>query len=446
MIYSYDAEEKVLGYFFNPYEAKEKKIAKLQVIKADDFHIEKHQIIYKAIKLFEVFDPIVLWDKLGKGQYIGNKDIEATDLVELDAVSEQEVESYLEILFDNSQKRALYEFGDYLKSQMINGKDQYETALYAQGILGSLTSKSKVDKNVDILDKVLSEKPGDVLSTGFKDIDKFVGGYARGMIITIAGDSGHLKTTLALDKAFRMAERNKDINIGIFSKEMLETDLMKKQIARICGIPISKIYSQEYNKEEVKKKMMNIEAWREDRVKIINPASFAGVADIAKIQMTHRFDVWFLDFIQLLEFAKVASNSSDYNIQIGQNMRSLQSLAISTKSVGVILSQVRKGVELRKVKKPTISDIEWSGLIKQLSSYIFFSYYPGKYYGFDRIKQDDYYLIGEKTRFSENFTYPIKVLPEYGQFEEIESAEERTNRVNNLTSILRDNQQNNFNF
>ena len=446
MIYSYDAEEKVLGYFFNPYEAKEKKVAKLQVISPGDFHIEKHQVIYKAIKLFEVFDPIVLWDKLGKGDYVKGKDMQASDLEELDAVSEQEVESYMEILFDNSQKRALYEFGDYLKHQMINGKDQYETALYAQGILGNLTSQSKVDKNVDILDKVLSEKPGDVLSTGYTAIDKFVGGYARGMIITIAGDSGHLKTTLALDKAFRMADRNKDIKIGIFSKEMLETDLMKKQIARICKIPISKIYSQEYDREEVKKQMMNVEAWREDRVKIINPASFSGVADIARIQMTHRFDVWFLDFIQLLEFAKAAGNSSDYNIQIGQNMRSLQALAISTKSVGVILSQVRKGVELRKVKKPTISDIEWSGLIKQLSSYIFFSYYPGKYYGFDRIKQNEYFMLGEKTRFSENFVYPMNVMPEYGQFDEIESPDERTNRVNSLTEILRDNQQSNFNF
>jgi replicative DNA helicase len=179
--------------------------------------------------------------------------------------------------------------------------------------------------------------------------------------------------------------------------------------------------------------MMEIEAWRNDRIRIINPNSFSGVADIARIQMTHRFDVWFLDFIQLLEFAKAANNSSDYNIQIGQNMRNLQSLALATKSVGIVLSQVKKGIEHRRVMKPTISDIEWSGLIKQLSSYIFFSYYPGKYYGFNAIPEDHYYLVAEKTRFAESFIYPMKVNPGLGTFQELPEAEDREK----MTALLR---------
>jgi replicative DNA helicase len=179
--------------------------------------------------------------------------------------------------------------------------------------------------------------------------------------------------------------------------------------------------------------MMEIEAWRNNRIRIINPNSFSGVSDIARIQMTHRFDVWFLDFIQLLEFAKAAANSSDYNIQIGQNMRNLQSLALATKSVGIVLSQVKKGIEHRRVMKPTVSDIEWSGLIKQLSSYIFFSYYPGKYYGFNAIPANHYYLIAEKTRFAESFIYPMDVDPALGIFNELSDANEREK----MTSLLR---------
>lgn len=258
------------------------------------------------------------------------------------------------------------------------------------------------------------------------------------MIISIAGDSGHMKTTLALDQSFKMAELNPSLKIGIFSKEMTSESLVKKQISRICGIPMSKIFAQEYDKEYVKKKMMEVPAWRENRVRIINPNSFSGVGDIARIQMTHRFDIWFLDFIQLLEFARAANSSSDYNIQIGQNMRNLQSLALATGSVGIILSQVKKGIEYRKVKRPTISDLEWSGLIKQLSSYIFFSYYPGKYYGFDSIPDNYYYLIAEKTRFSETFVYPMEVNPQLGIFTEIEDSNERQLRVNALRNITDD--------
>jgi replicative DNA helicase len=211
---------------------------------------------------------------------------------------------------------------------------------------------------------------------------------------------------------------------------------MKKQISRICGIPTNEIFGQKYDKEFVKAKMMESEVFRNNRVRIINPATFSSVADIARVQMTHRFDVWFLDFIQLLEFSKVATNSSDYNIQIGQNMRNLQSLALATKSVGVILSQVRKGIEHRKDKRPTISDIEWSGLIKQLSSYIFFSYYPGKYYGFDEIGPDHYFLMAEKTRFAENFLYPMIVDPALGIFTEVDNPTQRKEMTNKLKAIV----------
>ncbi|HUV85083.1 MAG TPA: DnaB-like helicase C-terminal domain-containing protein [Methanosarcinales archaeon] len=223
--------------------------------------------------------------------------------------------------------------------------------------------------------------------------------------------------------------------MAIFSKEMLAVDLLKKQIARICEIPVSEIFKQNYDKEEVRKKMESTEAWRNNRVQIINPSTFKGVADIAKIQMTHKFDVWFLDFIQLLEFSKVANTSSDFNIQVGQNMRNLQSLALGTKSVGIILSQVRKGIEHRANKKPTVSDIEWSGLIKQLSSYIFFSYYPCKYYGNNLMPDDYYYLIGEKTRFAENFIFPMKIEASLGKFSEL-SASDKSQLMKKFNTIV----------
>ena len=119
-------------------------------------------------------------------------------------------------------------------------------------------------------------------------------------------------------------------------------------------------------------------------------------------------------------------------------MRSLQALSLATKSVGIILSQVKKGIEYRKIKRPTISDIEWSGLIKQLSSYIFLSYYPGKYYGFDAIGEDKYFLIAEKTRFSETFSYPLRVNPEFGTFSEIEEAQDRQYLVKELRELTED--------
>lgn len=427
-LFNWEAEEATLGFLLNANIDKDKRLQLLQILEADHYTNDNYREIFTHIKKVGPVNKIVLWDKISHSSIspkLSWLDIENID----ELVTEDDIDAYVSILMDRYQKRRLYSFGKEVQDAMISGKDQFEVALKAQSLLTQLSSRQQLETNQELLDRVLNEQPGDVLSSGYHNIDAFIGGYARGMIITVAGDSGHLKTTLALDKAFKMAERNPKIKVGIFSKEMLATDLMKKQIARICGIPTSLIFSQRYDKEYVRNKMMEVEAWRNNRIRIINPNSFSGVSDIARIQMTHRFDVWFLDFIQLLEFAKAASNSSDYNIQIGQNMRNLQSLALATKSVGIVLSQVKKGIEHRRVMKPTISDIEWSGLIKQLSSYIFFSYYPGKYYGFNAIPEDHYYLIAEKTRFAESFIYPMIVDPSLGTFTEMGDPNEREKRT-----------------
>ena len=432
-MFSLEAEEKVVGFLFNAFVSHNKKLNILQILDIKHFADDKHKEIFMSIKMFNIFDKIVLWDKI---QTMGTS-LELKDLDDIDdLVLETEIDSYIEILVDKYEKRLVYGFATDIQKAIAQGRDQYQVLLKSQEVLSSINSKVRLETNQELLERVLAEQAGDTISTGFKLIDDYIGGYARGMIITIAGDSGHLKTTLAIEKAFRMAEANPKIKIGIFSKEMMAEDIMKKQIARICKIPMPKLFSHDYDKEYVRNKMQEVEAWRENRIRIINPNSFAGVTDIARIQMTYQFDIWFLDFIQLLEFAKTAASSSDYNVQVGQNMRSLQSLALMTKSVGVVLSQVRKGIELRKAKKPTVSDIEWSGLIKQLSSYIFFSYYPGKYYGFDAIPADYYYLIGEKTRFAENFIYPIKVDAEFGSFTEILDIQERQILTSRLKSVV----------
>lgn len=431
---NWEAEEAVLGYLLNPYIELDKKFQTLQILSPDYFEDSRHKELLEHIKNFKTFDKIVLWDKI---QLKSHTNLDWTDLSNMEElITEPEMNAYLEILLDRYQRRRLFQLGDEIRTDITRGTSPFDVALTAQNRLMQLTSRAQLESNQELLEKVLDEQPGDVLSTGYSIIDAFVGGYARGMIVTIAGDSGHLKTTLALDKAFRIAEQNPKVKVAIFSKEMLATDLMKKQIARICGIPTPLIFSQKYDKEFVRKRMMEIEPWANNRIRIINPNSFNGVADIAKIQMTHRFDVWFLDFIQLLEFARHAGNSSDYNIQIGQNMRNLQALALATQSVGIVLSQVKKGVEQRRVMRPTISDIEWSGLIKQLSSYIFFSYYPGKYYGFQSIPEDYYFLIAEKTRFAESFFLPMKVNPGLGTFEEVQDPGQREKMSQQLRSLL----------
>jgi replicative DNA helicase len=425
VLYNIEAEEGILGYLFNKLGLEEKKLQILSILTQNHFYHEKLGLIFKAIFLYRIFDKIVLWDKVGSISTF-NKEVDWEDINALDEfVTDVEADAYVQILIDKTQKRSVYYFAKHLQEEILKGSDQFQLALDAQKILMSMATKTEVETNQDLLEKVLNETSRDIIKLGYKKIDEYIGGLTRGMILTIGGDSGHMKTTLALDMSLRMAEANPGLKIGIFSKEMTSETMMKKLISRVCGIPTNLIFSQQYDKNKIKEQMLELKAFRENQIRIIKPDAFTGVHDIAKIQMTHKFDIWFLDFVQLLEFSRDSTGSSDYNVQIGQNMRSLQALALGTKTVGIVLSQVKKGVEYREIKKPTISDLEWSGLIKQLSAYILFSYYPGKYYGWQKLPDDHYYILGEKTRFARTFIYPMEVSPEVGVFREVDEVKRK---------------------
>ncbi|HUV85082.1 MAG TPA: hypothetical protein VMV86_05185 [Methanosarcinales archaeon] len=200
---NFEAEAKVLGFFFNSAIPVDQKTSILGVLYKDHFSYEAYRAIFGLIKVYEIYDKIILWDKVS---HIGILPFEVIDLKDIDEfVTYEEAKSYMEILLDKFQKRALYNFGNEIRDAMLRGDSQFELALRAQEVLGSIASSGKLETNQDLLDKVLNEQPGDTLSTGYRALDKLFGGYTRGMVVTIAGDSGHLKTTFALDSAFRMA-------------------------------------------------------------------------------------------------------------------------------------------------------------------------------------------------------------------------------------------------
>jgi replicative DNA helicase len=279
-----------------------------------------------------------------------------------------------------------------------------------------------------------------LVKTGYEVLDFYTGGFTKGNVITIDGDSGHLKTTIAIDMAFRMLDEDPKLRIGIFSKEMLCEELMRKIICRQCRLSMKEVLSRQYSKAEVRKIVAEYEPIASGRLSLVDPYNFSGVSDIAKIQFVHKFDVWFLDFIQLLEFGG-GNSSSDVNVSIMQNMKQLKNLSVNTKTLGIVLSQIKKGVELRRTKIPTVNDLEWSGTIKQLSSYVLISYFPIKYYknqvipGVGTLPKDLYYLLGEKTRFADDLVLPMKVHAEYGLFEEYLDLSQRVQKTNILSFL-----------
>jgi replicative DNA helicase len=72
------------------------------------------------------------------------------------------------------------------------------------------------------------------LATGIRGFDETKGGYLMGEYVMIAGRTGKGKTTLALQQACNIAEKNQ---VLFFSMEMFQQQITNKNIARITGIP-----------------------------------------------------------------------------------------------------------------------------------------------------------------------------------------------------------------
>jgi len=203
-----EAEYAIIGFLLNPLEKPLDKTQLLQTIDIDNFADPKARIFIDFIKRYEIFNKILLWEKSKNSPKIKAAAIEYYDIENIDDfVTLKEAETYLTIVMDKAEKRDLYYLGKKLQEAMAQGEDQFETALKAQNQLMSLSSKIKLEDNASILKRVLEEKMEDTITTGYDLLDNHIGGYPRGSLITIAGESGHLKTTFALDEAFKMVEK-----------------------------------------------------------------------------------------------------------------------------------------------------------------------------------------------------------------------------------------------
>lgn len=433
ILYSLEAEEGVLGYLLNAQVTSQEKKTEILDLESHHFGDERYSKIFSMMKKYELFDTILLLHK----SHELNEDIDNTDLMGINnSVSRAIFIKYKIILFDKKEKREIYNLGNSIKERVGKGIDQYDIILETVNYLMKFSSTADVKDTKEIIDDVIEERTPPVITSGYEEIDKKTGGFLRGNVNTLGGESGQMKTTFSIDMVLRILEKDTSLRGAIFSKEMPDSDIIKKIMCRNLEIEMKDITTQNYNKKLAKQFRDEYEPF--DRLTIVDPDQFNNASDISRIQLRNKYDFWVVDFVQLLEGDnnKSATSASDMNMQVVSNMKTLKKLSIMTMSVGILLSQLKKGVDSRTIMRPKISDLEWSGVIKQLSAYILFSYYPYEYYKNKEIApMDHYYLLAEKTRYSGNFSMPMKVDGRYGTFKVPDSMQEKLEMLNKIKGL-----------
>ena len=205
-----------------------------------------------------------------------------------------------------------------------------------------------------------------VVKTGFPSLDRLIGGFEKGELITLGGYSGGGKTTLALNIATQIAQAGG--NVLYFSLEMTKVEMHKRLVCSSLRISdFSKITQEEFYAVVEKSKSLENELPLEfiydaDITVEKISAICAGKKDLSLIIIDHlhilRSEKRFKDQLALLTYLsrKVKIIAQELNIPI------------------LLLSQLNRSNAGRDVKSPILSDLRGSGSIEQDSNLVMFVY------------------------------------------------------------------------
>lgn len=274
-------------------------------------------------------------------------------------------------------------------------------------------SEEKYKKLGDSID----DEKIDILDLGMEELEDLCIG--RQEVLTIGGDSGNHKTNFCLKiliealKHNYVEKNNTSFTVQFFSKEMNWRQVKNRIISNLFSIPFKKVRYGQFNKPEILKQYKEHFGYFDDHFILHGPEEFNNAEDLAKLITRHCSAIWAVDYLQLLALSQ-SGDSDSQNSNTIRFMSQIKQLIVATDSLAIPLSQLKKFTDQRISKIPRIEDLEWSGMIKQLSSWIVLLYWP--WYYNRATSKEPFFALVEKNRFEEPYKIGYTVKPEFSQF------------------------------
>ncbi len=386
--------------------------------KISDFLSEEHfvdennKIIFKTIKnLLEknvLVSPITLKNYLPEDENKINS-IKYLNQIKDSAPSTQNTHNYAKLIYDLFIKRNLIGIAHNIiqesndKSDNLDGQNLIEKAendLYLLSQTGSADRKyldfgTALKNAVDIISEAY-KRDGKIagVPTGFRDLDKKLGGLHKSDLIIVAGRPSMGKTALGTNIAFNCAikykyetdefENLKIIDggkVAFFSLEMSSEQLATRILAEQSKISGDKMRKAEFSKEDFNK-IAKTSSDLEKLNLIIddNPILTIPIlrARARRLKRLHNINLIIIDYLQLMSSS--SNNRNDGRVQeISEITRGLKSIAKELNIPIIALSQLSRQVEQREDKRPQLSDLRESGTIEQDSDVVMFIYRESYY-------------------------------------------------------------------
>jgi replicative DNA helicase len=389
-----EAEQSVLGCLLLDKEA----IIKVgDILRPEDFYKDAHGLILEAMyDLYEKREPIDilslsnrLKDK-NQLEMIGGQSYLA-DLAN-SVPTASHVLSYAKIIQKKATLRRLLraageisELGFKEDEEIDDIMDQAEQKLFnisqkylKQNFVPIKNILTDAFNRIDELHKQGGKLRG--TSTGFVDLDHFLGGLQKSDLIIIAARPSVGKTSFALDIARQVAV-NEKVPVGLLSLEMSKEQLIDRLICAEAGVNLWKMHAGKLSDNDEDDDFPRIGqamgVLSEAQI-FIDDSATANIMEIRtkarRLKLEHGLGLLVIDYLQLMEGR--SSNGGDNRVQeVSEITRSLKSIARELDIPVIALSQLSRAVEQQNGPAiPRLAHLRESGSIEQDADIVMFIY------------------------------------------------------------------------
>ena len=428
--HSLEAEQSVLGSILIDSRCVNDVIG---LVRPEDFYLQTNrdifETVYEMFSYSQVIDPVTVLDKMReRGVYDEQSSTKyIMELMEITPTAAN-AKQYAQIVHDKALLRNLSEAATDIINTVYEGtgsaQDMLEAAEKKIYALRRGNTNESLEHVGTILLKVfdrlteLSESGSEIsgISTGLRDLDKFISGLNKTDLMLLAARPGMGNTSMALNIALSVAKKYPKRTVAFFSLEMSKQQLVTRLISNESFIDNKKLTTGRLTVDEWSKIGIASAALSQTDLRVDDNPSITVAEMNAKCRRIDDLALVVIDYLQLMTSAGTKSYGGENRQQVVSDIsRSLKIMAKELNVPVLCLSQLSRANESRQDKRPMLSDLRESGAIEQDADEVLFLYRED-YYNKDTEKQNVAECIVAKNRHGETGTIELQWLPQFTTF------------------------------
>ena len=430
--YAQEAEEGIISAMFKDREAIH---TAAEIVREQDFYKPEHAILFRTmVELDEnrqSVDLITMTEKLRKENQL-EKIGGAFFLGRIAAApsNSSNIKQYAAIIREKSVLRQLIKIASNIENRCFDDSEAVESILDDSERMVLDISKQRqrgdlvriddiVETNLERIEEA-SRSTGDItgVPSGFIDLDRMTGGWQKSDLIILAARPAMGKTAFCLNVATNAAVDHQ-VPVAVFSLEMSKEQLVQRMLSSAARIDQKRLRTGQLNPDEWAVFLEKIGPLSQAPIYIDDtPAITIRELRAKARRLQSREKNLGLIIIDYLQLMGSSGHSESRQVEVSEISRSLKALARELEIPILSLSQLSRGVEQTKDKRPQLSHLRESGSLEQDADIVLFIHRE-EYYNEDTDRQGIADIIIAKHRNGPTGTVELAFQNELTKFENL---------------------------